>query len=303
MKSLKSGSRLITVILVVAAIVFSVFFLLLYFENLRTELIEQIENMNTSRLESEVSALQDSLLEIKETLEEIKPLDSSIRFDLIESMISNISESLDLLLSDQRYSSLEESILAVRKDIEELQLSFAGLELPVSVDCSASTEKLTDGLISIVDSLKELRESLSEEFSSLKEGIDLIEIRAASTDISLDATEGGGVRIRIESGFKGSSILHDSDILMILNELYALNTRELSINGKRILPYTYIRCVGATVIINGEPTRISPVVIDVLGEYDYIVSGLGLLSEYFKGREIDMTFLPLEFISIPAGGG
>ena len=90
---------------------------------------------------------------------------------------------------------------------------------------------------------------------------------------------------------------------MILNELYALRATEISLNGKRIMPYTYVRCVGATVIINDEPTQISPIVIEVLGEYDYLVSGLGLLKEFFAGREIDMTFLPLEFITIPAGGG
>jgi hypothetical protein len=41
-------------------------------------------------------------------------------------------------------------------------------------------------------------------------------------------------------------------------------------------------------------------VIEVLGDYDYLVSGLSLLQEAFRGREIDMTFLPLEYILIPA---
>ena len=111
---------------------------------------------------------------------------------------------------------------------------------------------------------------------------------------------GKGLRIRIESGFKGDSVLHDSDILFILNELYAMRAIHISLNGKRVTPYTYVRCVGATIIINDEPTQISPIVIEVLGDYDYLVSGLGLLKEFFKGRDIEMTFLPLEFITIPA---
>ena len=143
-------------------------------------------------------------------------------------------------------------------------------------------------------------ESIKVEVISRLDSIRLPEI---STVPTYDATEGRGIRIRIESGFKGSSILHDSDLLVVMNELYSLKATSISLNGKRILPYTYIRCVGSTVIINGEPTTISPIVIEVLGDYDYLVSGLGLLSEVFKGREIDMTFLPLEFITIPAGGG
>ncbi len=37
-----------------------------------------------------------------------------------------------------------------------------------------------------------------------------------------EKTSGRGVRIRIESGIRGSEILHDKDILSVLNELYAL---------------------------------------------------------------------------------
>ncbi len=171
-------------------------------------------------------------------------------------------------------------------------------EIETNNDVSSQIEALKEKVVSIEWSMEEIKNIIRENTKAITNKLTL----ASSTSevVNFYAEEGRGVRITVESGFKGSSILHDSDILTILNELYALNARELSINGKRISPYTYIRCVGATIIINGEPTRISPVVIDVLGEHDYIVSGLGLLSEYFRGRGIDMTFLPLEFISIPA---
>lgn len=120
--------------------------------------------------------------------------------------------------------------------------------------------------------------------------------------ISYPATMGEGVRIRIDSGYKGSSIVHDSDILMLLNELYALQLSDIDINGKRITPYSYVRCTGPTIIINGDPIQISPTLIDVLGDPDYIISGMGIITDYFRNRGIEISYLALELIEISAGG-
>lgn len=114
-----------------------------------------------------------------------------------------------------------------------------------------------------------------------------------------EKTSGKGVRIRIESGIRGSEILHDKDILSVLNELYALNLTEIAINGMRITPFSYVRCVGPSLIINGKPTRISPLVIEVIGDYEYISSGLSLLQDYFEKRGIVFEILSLEEIEIP----
>jgi len=114
-----------------------------------------------------------------------------------------------------------------------------------------------------------------------------------------EKTSGRGVRIRIESGIRGSEILHDKDILSVLNELYALNLTEIAINGMRITPFSYIRCVGPSLVINGKPTRISPLVIEVIGDYEYISSGLSLLQDYFEKRGIIFEILSLEEVEIP----
>jgi uncharacterized protein YlxW (UPF0749 family) len=178
-------------------------------------------------------------------------------------------------------------------------------EIETNKDVSSQIESLKEKIVSLEWGLEEIKNIIRENTKAAKNTLTsaiptLSLVSSASEEIYFSEEEGSGVRIGVESDFKGHSIIHDSDILVILNELYSLKATKISLNGKRILPYTYVRCVGSTAIVDGEPTQMTPMVIEVLGDYDYLVSGLSLLQEAFRGREIDMTFLPLEYILIPA---
>jgi len=273
---------------------------LVYTLGFRKEVLSSIDSIGTENLEIELKRLSTEIEKVKDTVETLDIVDYSPQilsfkedFTSLETAIDNLN-----LPNSQDYSTLKESLDSLEESVNKLQ-SLVGENKEVPEN-QHKIEELA-GKIELMESefLKNV-ESIKVEVISRLDSIRLPEI---STVPTYDATEGRGIRIRIESGFKGSSILHDSDLLVVMNELYSLKATSISLNGKRILPYTYIRCIGSTVIIDGEPTTISPIVIEVLGDYDYLVSGLGLLSEAFKGREIDMTFLPLEFITIPAGGG
>jgi uncharacterized protein YlxW (UPF0749 family) len=285
---------LVVVLLIVSVII------LVYTIGFRKEVLSSIDSIGTENLEIELKRLSTEIENVKDTVESLDIVDYSPQilsfkedFTSLETAIDNLN-----LRNSQDYSTLKESLDSLEESVNKLQ-SLVGENKEVPEN-QHKIEELA-GKIELMESefLKNV-ESIKVEVLSRLDSIRLPEI---STVPTYDATEGRGIRIRIESGFKGSSILHDSDLLVVMNELYSLKATSISLNGKRILPYTYIRCVGSTVIIDGEPTTISPIVIEVLGDYDYLVSGLGLLSEAFKGREIDMTFLPLEFITIPAGGG
>jgi len=273
---------------------------LVYTLGFRKEVLSSIDSIGTENLEIELKRLSTEIEKVKDTVETLDIVDYSPQilsfkedFTSLETAIDNLN-----LPNSQDYSTLKESLDSLEESVNKLQ-SLVGENKEVPEN-QHKIEELA-GKIELMESefLKNV-ESIKVEVISRLDSIRLPEI---STVPTYDATEGRGIRIRIESGFKGSSILHDSDLLVVMNELYSLKATSISLNGKRILPYTYIRCIGSTVIIDGEPTTISPIVIEVLGDYDYLVSGLGLLSEAFKGREIGMTFLPLEFITIPAGGG
>ena len=60
-------------------------------------------------------------------------------------------------------------------------------------------------------------------------------------------------------------VVHDSDLLMVLNELRDAGAEALSINGERILATSEVRCAGSVVSVNNN--RISaPFVISAIGD-------------------------------------
>lgn len=86
---------------------------------------------------------------------------------------------------------------------------------------------------------------------------DVLRYKIASGD---QAVRGPGVEVTIDDGtrdlFYGEDInnllVHDMDIVMIINELNRSGAEAVSVNGQRITPTTSVMCSGYTVRINGE---------------------------------------------------
>ncbi len=264
---------------------------------------QMISSLSTKEIENKLQIMSERVSQLNLSLDSLSSIE--VRSDLsgIISDFEEIIAEMDSAANSIGGSAVVDSLKELSADVKNIKNSISSLDRRDVIDYSSQLEGIRGKVVSLEWQVEELKTLLESSTFDLKKSVEGMKVSSSSTNESYNEEVGKGVRIRIESGFKGSSILHDSDILMILNELYALRATKISLNGKRIMPYTYVRCVGATVIIDDVPTQITPIVIEVLGDYDYLVSGLGLLKEYFKGREIEMTFLPLEFITIPAGGG
>lgn len=264
---------------------------------------QMISSLSTKEIENKLQIMSERVSQLNLNLDSLSSIE--VRQDLsgIISDFEMIISEMDSVSDSMSSSAVVDSLTKLTDDVKKIESAVGSLDRSDVVDYSSQIEGIRGKIVSLEWQVEELKALLESSTADLKKSVENVRVSSSSANESFDEEVGKGVRVRIESGFKGSSILHDSDILMILNELYALRATKISLNGKRIMPYTYVRCVGATVIIDDVPTQISPIVIEVLGDYDYLVSGLGLVKEYFKGREIEMTFLPLEFITIPAGGG
>ncbi|KUK35348.1 MAG: Uncharacterized protein XD65_0324 [Caldanaerobacter subterraneus] len=76
-------------------------------------------------------------------------------------------------------------------------------------------------------------------------------------------------------------LVHDEDLLSIVNELKAGGAEAIAINNQRIIATSEIRCVGPTIIINS--TRYAPpYVIKAIGDPDTLQAALNL-----KGGIVD----------------
>jgi len=297
-KSLKGIWALLIVFVVIVALgaFFNIYFLKRFGD-------QMISSLSTKEIENKLQIMSERVSQLNLSLDSLSSIE--VRSDLsgIISDFEEIIAEMDSASNSIGGSAVVDSLTKLSADVKNIQNAIGSLDRRDVIDYSSQLEGIRGKVVSLEWQVEELKTLLESSTFDLKKSVETMKVSSSSTNESYSEEVGKGVRIRIESGFKGSSILHDSDILMILNELYALRATKISLNGKRIMPYTYVRCVGATVIIDDVPTQITPIVIEVLGDYDYLVSGLGLLKEYFKGREIEMTFLPLEFITIPAGGG
>jgi uncharacterized protein YlxW (UPF0749 family) len=118
----------------------------------------------------------------------------------------------------------------------------------------SQTEKERDALLNEVH---ELRKTTGAEAASR-------EIQAVKMGAGVTPLQGPGVVITIDDSKRPSKpgenpnlyLIHDDDILKVINELKAAGAEAISINEQRLIASSEIRCAGPTLSVNN--TRYSP---------------------------------------------
>jgi uncharacterized protein YlxW (UPF0749 family) len=93
--------------------------------------------------------------------------------------------------------------------------------------------------------------------------------------------EGEGIEISIKDSNRdlkenqnpNDLLVHDVDILRIINDLKKSGAEAMSINGDRLISSSEIKCSGATIIINGK-THAQPFIIKAIGDKNTLKSSL-----------------------------
>jgi uncharacterized protein YlxW (UPF0749 family) len=70
-------------------------------------------------------------------------------------------------------------------------------------------------------------------------------------------------------------IVHDYDLLQVVNELRLAGAEAIAVNGVRITGFTPIRCVGSPIYINGAPAS-APFRVEAVGEPETMKSALSM---------------------------
>ncbi len=106
-------------------------------------------------------------------------------------------------------------------------------------------------------------------------------LRSAETLAGLTELEGPGVTVTMfdsaseGGGAEASYIIHDGDILSVVNELRDAGAEALSLNGERLIATSEIRCTGATVSVNNNRYSV-PFQIQAIGDPDTLEGALRL---------------------------
>ncbi len=151
--------------------------------------------------------------------------------------------------------------------------------------------------------LREMHDTGSKN-TSLKEEINELKYQAGLTTI-----KGKGIVIRIEDSkvpLKNGEnqnlyLIHDDDILRVLNELRAAGAEAISINNQRVVAMTEVRCTGPTIMINSVHEA-PPYVVEAIGDPDTLKAALELrggVVDTLKHWNIDVEILKSNSIIIP----
>lgn len=102
------------------------------------------------------------------------------------------------------------------------------------------------------------------------------------------------------------SILHDEDLLRVLNELRAAGAEALAINDERILATTGVRCGGPTVLVNRTRRLAPPYVITAVGDPETLLSALqmrGGVLDTLEFYNIQTSAKKMDQVVVPAYTG
>jgi uncharacterized protein YlxW (UPF0749 family) len=101
-------------------------------------------------------------------------------------------------------------------------------------------------------------------------------------------------------------IIHDQDILRVVNELNAAGAEAVSVNNLRLVGGSSIRCVGPTVLVDAERIA-SPIKIRAIGDPDTLMGGLKMPGGvYDQLKQVDPRMVaiePVKDMTLPAYSG
>ena len=175
---------------------------------------------------------------------------------------------------------LASQLQSVRSNTQDTVASTARLETlqelyNKELDKSESLEKQVGQL---QEELKLYRGQASDgnaQGQALRAELEKMEITAGLVEVT-----GPGVSVILSdstaintTGDEASYLIHDSDLLSVVNELRSAGAEAISLNGERLLATSEIRCTGAVVTVNGRQYA-APYVIFAIGDSTTLYNAL-----------------------------
>ncbi|MCL6450021.1 MAG: DUF881 domain-containing protein [Acetobacteraceae bacterium] len=175
---------------------------------------------------------------------------------------------------------------------------FLGLMLSLQVKTQRQVVRVLpyqrlEDLTSMLYKLEEERDKLREEVAQLRSDLSRsagaeagwlrAELDRARMAAGLVPVAGPGVRVILDDSGSPRQpgedpnlfILHDDDVLRVVNELAAAGAEAMAINGQRLVGVSEIRCSGPTISINGTRTA-PPLEVLAIGDPATLESALRL---------------------------
>jgi uncharacterized protein YlxW (UPF0749 family) len=147
--------------------------------------------------------------------------------------------------------------------------------------------------------------SENEAFADLQEELAQAQMAAGFTKV-----RGAGIILTLNDSLRALQagddpnylLVHDDDLLRIINELKTSGAEAISVNNERIITTSEIRCVGTTILVNTKKIT-PPFVIVATGDPHGLEAGITMKGGYLDALRlsgIQINLQRMEQVEIPA---
>ncbi|WP_372994644.1 DUF881 domain-containing protein [Lutispora sp.] len=174
-------------------------------------------------------------------------------------------------------------LLAMEKDVSNLEVEIDNLQKSIN----ELNLKLKDYETSLNES-GSIYSSMMEEWKKIRNYAGMEKISGPGIIITMNDSDK-----EIEIGDNPELyIIHDIDVLEVINELRAAGAEAISINGERVLGTSSIECGGPIIIIDGK-RHATPFIIRAIGDPKVLEASILAPNSYidlmeYTGIEIDV---------------
>ena len=177
---------------------------------------------------------------------------------LLAAQIKTVSNS-EVVLQGKREAELADELVTLQRNYNDLK------------------EKYTESQ-NVVEEYKNNSSTNSTLINSMKDEINMLSALSGNTDL-----KGEGIIITMTDAAQNSenstidtdSLVHDSDVLSVVNELKVAGAEAISVNDQRIISISGIRCVGPSIQVNYQKIS-TPIVIKAIGNAQWLESAMNI---------------------------
>lgn len=194
---------------------------------------------------------------------------------------------------------------------------------PVTLRSIQTTKNEINAVKKEIEDLKSLTAQRNEQLKileSIASGdeniIDILDAELQNNKIAagFKKVEGPGVIIKMEDNMSEGAfgqefdldVIHDIDVLRIINDLWGAGAEAISINGQRVLAISEIKCGGPIIRVNGKSLG-APFYISAIGDPKLLNAAINAPNTYaYALRTIDQLNIETsveDHIIVPAYNG
>lgn len=164
-------------------------------------------------------------------------------------------------LPSTRFPELARAYVTEKKMVEKLEEEISRLR--------ENNTRLENALATGTKEAQVLNDSLQE----MKVLAGLVEVEGPGIEVILKDSTKKPQEVGSDLNLLNAYVIHDYDILRVVNELKVAGAEAIAVNGQRIVANSWIRCIGPVICVN-DVKMASPFVIQAIGDPTTLVGAL-----------------------------